>query len=93
MDGLMSTALGDSNNLHFLAFADDGLMRFRQPHRGWRLTVGRHLPDMDGERIDAWRAVVAGVQATMDDHHASNLHRFFPSVLDSHCDCVFDLQF
>ena len=88
----MSTVLGKSNNTHISTFADEGLMRQRQPHRGWRSTLGRHLPNLDGERIGAWRAVIAGVQTTVDEPHAADIHRFFPTLLDSHCNRVSDLQ-
>jgi hypothetical protein len=47
---------------------------------------------LDGERIGAWRAVIAGVQTTVDEPHASDIHRFFPTLLDSHRNRIFDLQ-
>ena len=48
---------------------------------------------MDGERISAWRGVIAGLQATMDESHIADVHRFCSAVLDSHSDRLRHLQF
>ena len=89
----MSTGHGKAHNQPLLTFVDEGLMKTWQPHQVGGQKLGRHLPNLDGERIGAWCLVVAGVQATVDAAHAAHIHRLRSTVLDSHSDRVRHLQF